>query len=749
MILALGLLVIAVTVYALLRRVDVRLALLLASLVLGALAGDLAGIVRTFLVTLTNEQFVLPLCTAMGFAHVLRYTGCDQHLVRLLVRPLQRVRFLLIPGGVVVGFLVNIPVVSQTSTAVVVGTVLVPVLLAARVSPVTTGAALLLGSSLGGELLNPGAPELRTVTTTVHVETATCVAHIAPLLLLQLGLATAVFWLVSYRDVRDLEPEETKSSNEEAAALPEWRVSWVKAIVPMVPLVLLFLTSAPLRVVEVPRHWLVGPDESGARFDSRLIGAAMLVGIAAAALVSPRSLGGTAAAFFEGTGYTFTHIISLIVVAQCFGKGVERIGLAALLGDLIAGRLALLIPMAGAFPMAFAWTCGSGMATTQSVFEFFVAPAREAGINPVHVGAVVSIAAAAGRTLSPVAAVTLMSASLTGTTPFQLTRRLALPLLVSTAGVVIFALVLPANEAEGASGGQALGHFPLNVGQLLRAHRQADQAVRDALPTFLRGADVAVRGRGRVAARRGRVAERGTEGDAGGRAHEGVDAFPVAAHLEAEHVAEAALELPAGQGMVGVVRPSRVDDPAHRGLLHEPVGQGKGVGGGLPHAQAERAEPPAGQPAVERVGGEAPGGDHGQHRRPEVAAAAEEPERDVAVTADHLRQALHDQVSPVIERPHQDRRRERVVYHQQTAALPGQLAQGLHIDQAQERVGKRLHEQELGRLFESRPYLVEVSGVHECGLDAEAVQLGLQELRRPAVEAIAGDDAVALLQGSQ
>ena len=40
---------------------------------------------------------------------------------------------------------------------------LVPLLLAARVSPVTTGAALLLGSSIGGELLNPGAPELRTV----------------------------------------------------------------------------------------------------------------------------------------------------------------------------------------------------------------------------------------------------------------------------------------------------------------------------------------------------------------------------------------------------------------------------------------------------------------------------------------------------------------------------------------------------------------------------------------------------------
>ncbi len=76
---------------------------------------------------------------------------------------LRGVRVFLIPGAVLVGFLVNRPVISQTSTAVAVGTLLVPLMLAARVSPLTTGAALLLGASLGGELLHPGTAELRTV----------------------------------------------------------------------------------------------------------------------------------------------------------------------------------------------------------------------------------------------------------------------------------------------------------------------------------------------------------------------------------------------------------------------------------------------------------------------------------------------------------------------------------------------------------------------------------------------------------
>src|ERR1700687_5123322 len=131
--LAIGLVIIAVTVYAILRRVDVRLALMVAALALGAGGNDIAestagiaAVLRTFLATLSNEQFVVPICTAMGFAHVLRLTGCDQHLVQLLVNPLRRVRVFLIPGAVVVGFLVNIPVISQTSTAVAIGPVLIP-----------------------------------------------------------------------------------------------------------------------------------------------------------------------------------------------------------------------------------------------------------------------------------------------------------------------------------------------------------------------------------------------------------------------------------------------------------------------------------------------------------------------------------------------------------------------------------------------------------------------------------------------
>jgi DcuC family C4-dicarboxylate transporter len=93
-------------------------------------------------------------------------------------------------------------------------------------------------------------------------------------------------------------------------------------------------------------------------------------------------------------------------------------------------------------PLGFAWLAGSGMASTQSLYKFFVGPARALSEDPVQVGAVVSLSAAAGRTMSPVAAVTLMCAELAGADPLALVRRVAVPLVVGTLAVLLASMVL-------------------------------------------------------------------------------------------------------------------------------------------------------------------------------------------------------------------------------------------------------------------------------------------------------------------
>lgn len=428
---------------------DVRMVLLSAALVIAAAAGNVPVVVREFLATFSNEKFVVPICTAMGFAYVLKHTGCERHLVLLLVKPLRYVRWLLVPGVVVVGFLVNIPLVSQTSTAVCLGAVVVPLMRAAGYSMATIGACLLLGASVGGELLNPGAPELLTVAAKTEVSTTEQARrYLPPLVFTQLAIATAVIWLMSVWWERGAKPEEPEPpapfpEKEGGTSEPE-RINLLKAIVPLVPLVLLFAAAPPFNLIDVPDKWVAGLKADGTRdlptYNTRLIGLAMLVGVLVAAIITPRMARDCPKEFFAGAGYGFTNVVSLIVVATCFGKSIEAAGLARALGALIQQAPNLMQPLAAFVPLSFAAISGSGMASTQSLYGFFHGPAVALGLDPVSVGAMVSLGSAAGRTMSPVAAVTLMCATLTGTNPFTLAKRVAVPLFAGITVVVLLRL---------------------------------------------------------------------------------------------------------------------------------------------------------------------------------------------------------------------------------------------------------------------------------------------------------------------
>lgn len=157
---AIAIIDLALVIVLLVRRLDVRLVLLAAAVPPFAVSGGLAPMLARVVAEMANPGTVVPICTALGFAYVLRVTECDQHLIRLLLRPLDRLRWLLVPGGVLAGYLVNTTVVSQTGTAAVLGPILIPLLRAGGIPPATAGAILLLGSSMGGESFNPGAVEM-------------------------------------------------------------------------------------------------------------------------------------------------------------------------------------------------------------------------------------------------------------------------------------------------------------------------------------------------------------------------------------------------------------------------------------------------------------------------------------------------------------------------------------------------------------------------------------------------------------
>jgi C4-dicarboxylate transporter, DcuC family len=408
------------------RGLDVRMLLFLAALPLFAAARALPAMVMTIATELVNARTVVPICSAMGFAFVLRATECDLHLVRLLVRPLRRARWLLVPGGIMAGYLVNTTIVSQAGTAAVLGPILVPLLKAGGLGSVSAGAILLLGASMGGELFNPGAVEMTKLAELTGVRSNEVVWRSAPLNLLACAGALAAFWALSA--VRERAPTATQRAAEpqETGAIP---VNWLKATVPLLPLLLLAF-DARFGPTVLTRQ-LSGP--------GRILGA-MLCGVIAAGLASRRSARGLSAAFFEGAGYAYNHVISLIVVATTFAAGIERSGLIKLSIGWLAPYPTAAILVAALAPCGLAIISGTGIAPAVAIMEFFVPSAAAMGIDPIRLGTLTAMGAHFGRTMSPAAAVVMMAARLSDAPALDLVRRVSVPLLCG--GALLLAAVL-------------------------------------------------------------------------------------------------------------------------------------------------------------------------------------------------------------------------------------------------------------------------------------------------------------------
>jgi DcuC family C4-dicarboxylate transporter len=190
-----------------------------------------------------------------------------------------------------------------------------------------------------------------------------------------------------------------------------------------------------------PKHWLVGETEAADLYGSRLIGLAMVIGVIVACLVVPRKAGLAAKHFFEGAGFGYAHIISLIVIAKCFSEGIKLSGVADSVGHLADKVPMLLVPMAGLLPLCLAYLSGSGIGATQGLYPLFAGIAETQGLNTRWIGVVTCIGSAAGRTMSPVAAVTNMCGKLTDTPAVKLSRAVAVPLLLGMAVVIVLVLI--------------------------------------------------------------------------------------------------------------------------------------------------------------------------------------------------------------------------------------------------------------------------------------------------------------------
>jgi C4-dicarboxylate transporter, DcuC family len=449
------LLVLVAVVYLIIRRVDVRLVLLGAGLLMATLAGNPLAVCDTFTRAMVAAM-VAPICAAMGFAAVLGATGCDRHLVHLLLAPVRRAGWAVVPGGIVAAYLVNLAVPSQTSTAAALGPILVPLLLASGFTPRVAGAALVLGASFGGDLLNPGSQDVLNVALATGLPARGLSARIVPAGVVGLLVAAVVFALLN-RPRPAPAPDERAPAGappDAPAEEPPPRLNLFKALIPLVPVSLLLLAyalEAPLGD-RSPLAWLLDPADIPARAraaerqewdrlqDALPVVRAMLIGTLLAAAVSWRQPERVTRALFDGMGAAYGNIIALTITALCFGRGLDELGFSAALLGVLGDSPWALPALSVGFPWGLAVLSGSGSSPVQAFAASLLAPLA-GHPEALRFGTLAILAAAFGRTMSPVAAVVIYGSGLVRESPVALVRCLLPALLAGAAVALTIALV--------------------------------------------------------------------------------------------------------------------------------------------------------------------------------------------------------------------------------------------------------------------------------------------------------------------
>ena len=387
--------------------------------------GGVSAAVDAFVKQLVNGGLVPTIVTVMGFGYVMTFTKCSDHLVNLLGKPLARVPVIVIPGAVIINWLLNIVLPSAAGIAAAVGVLLIPALIALKVRPVMAAAAVFIGT--WGSVVSPGLmfnPQIADIA----FKAKEIPAPDAMIVIMQEALPCAIGALVAAicLTIICIVLKEGVGSTEIVKELPEgeeiqkdFKVNPIKAIIPIIPLALLVLASKqvgvlPTKAFSVPVCMLIGT----------------AIGLIVA-LVNKQKIGDASKKFCRGAGDGFCDVVILIAAAAMFASGMKAIGLTGALVDAMKGSQSVAMFAAAAGPFVMAAISGSGNAAALAFNQAITPNAADFGLTIVQLGAVAQIAAGLGRSMSPVAGGVIILAGIAGVNPMEVVKRTAIPAIVA------------------------------------------------------------------------------------------------------------------------------------------------------------------------------------------------------------------------------------------------------------------------------------------------------------------------------
>jgi DcuC family C4-dicarboxylate transporter len=421
-----GIIIVVLTVVLLVKQYETRLVLLCSGLLMSILSGHFLDGLTTFSQKMGAGSLIEPICSAMGFAFILKLTECDKHLIHVLVKCLKPARSFIIPATVVVVFLVTIALQSAAGVSAAVGAILIPLLISMGVSRAFAGASVLAGTF--GVMFNPSYLHFSFVANMMSDGTTATdlVKHHAPYTAAALVVVALTMWILAKVMKEDKGHQDEES---QAEAQTDERVKPLHAIVPVVPLAILLVASIPDVRELMP-------------FMAKIrISHSMLIGAAVAIMVSRTSPTTASKAFFDGMGKSYGDIMGIIIGAGVFVTGMQTLGLVQAFNDLLMSTQALAKIAISFGPFVMAVVTGSGEAAAMAFNEAVTPHAASMGLTIDTMGTMAPLGGTLGRAMSPIAGACIICAGYASVNPFDIAKRNALPTVLGLICAIFIAFI--------------------------------------------------------------------------------------------------------------------------------------------------------------------------------------------------------------------------------------------------------------------------------------------------------------------
>ena len=371
-----------------------------------------------------------------GYSGYMNAIGANQMAVNFLVKPLMKIKrkSLFVPVVFLIGNLMSLVVPSASSLAIILMSILYPMLASMGISSLTAAGVIAMTATI---MPTPLGADNVIAANTLGYDVLNYVVWNAKISLPSLLIiAVAQYFWQKYCDKKEGEAAYVSLNEEGLSKQKEFDVPKFYAILPILPLLLIVGVG------------IAGMFIKGITMDIfvlTFISFFIAVLVETLRLKSFKKVQDTAVEMFKGMGQGFSQVVMLVVGGSLFTSAIQTLGIidsimASVEASSSAGIVTTLI-FSGATTL-FGILSGGGLAMFYAVIELIPGIAEKAGIDGILISLPMQMIANLTRTISHVAAVVMIVASTVGVSPIRILKRTSVPTIIGIIRVIVLSILL-------------------------------------------------------------------------------------------------------------------------------------------------------------------------------------------------------------------------------------------------------------------------------------------------------------------